>query len=174
MAELEIHHEGLEEHNPFAQKVGILAAVLAALLAIVTIASHRAHTDAVILKSEANDQWSFYQAQRLKFHNLELGRDLIAAVAPANDKTAQLLARYDSDKQKYEQAAEKVQQKAEGKEHESERIEQRALRFDLGEGLLEIALVLTSLYFISKRKLFPAIGVIAGVIGILIAASGWV
>ena len=55
MAELEIHHEGAEhKHDPLGQRVGIMAAVLAVLLAVVTISSHRAHTEAIIARSEAN------------------------------------------------------------------------------------------------------------------------
>ena len=38
---------------------------------------------------------------------------------------------------------------------ESEAAERRALHYDLGEGLLEIALVLSSLYFIARKMLFP-------------------
>ena len=55
------------------QRVGVMAAVLAVLLAIVTIASHRTHTEAIIARSEANDKWQQYQSTRDKFHSLELG-----------------------------------------------------------------------------------------------------
>ena len=41
MAELEIHTEHEGDKDPVGKKVGILAAVLAVFLAIVTIASHR-------------------------------------------------------------------------------------------------------------------------------------
>src|SRR5712691_675142 len=81
MAELEIHHEHETEHDPVGKKVGVLAAVLAVFLAIVTIQSHRAHTAGIIFKTEANDQWNFYQAKSLKSHNLELGEDLISLLA---------------------------------------------------------------------------------------------
>ena len=70
MAEIEIKAEG-GGSDPMGQKVGVLAAVLAVALAVVSIASHRAHTLAVVEKSEANDQWSFYQSKRIKFHSLE-------------------------------------------------------------------------------------------------------
>ncbi len=50
-------------------------------------------------------------------------------------------------------------------------IEDRALRYDVGEGLIEIGLVLSSLYFVSKKTYFPIIGVIAGAAGIVIAAT---
>ena len=54
MAELEIHHEeGEKHHDPLGQRVGIMAAVLAVLLAVVTIASHRTHTEAIIARSGA-------------------------------------------------------------------------------------------------------------------------
>jgi hypothetical protein len=55
----------------------------------------------------------------------------------------------------------------------AEAAEHRALRFDFGEGLLEIALVVTSLYFISHKKMFPVIGVIAGIAGVVLAVVGW-
>src|SRR5579872_6083141 len=71
MAELEIHHEGGNEPDPGGQRVGVLAAVLAVLLAIVTIASHRTHTAAIIHKSTANDEWAHYQATRVKYHRSE-------------------------------------------------------------------------------------------------------
>src|SRR5690349_18103227 len=137
MAELEIHHEGAEEkHDPMGQRVGIMAAVLAVLLAIVTIASHRTHTDAIIARSEANDKWQQYQSTRVKFHSLELGEDLVSTLAPSH-------------------------------------AEAQALRYDIGEGLLEIALVLSSLYFIAHKSLFPGVGGVAGLAGIAIAITGY-
>ena len=59
MAELEIHTEHEVDKDPVGKKVGILAAVLAVFLAIVTISSHRAHTAAILSKTNANDQWNF-------------------------------------------------------------------------------------------------------------------
>ncbi len=55
MAEIELHAEGTSD--PAGQRIGALAAVLAVLLAIVSIASHRTHTRAVVLKSTETDQW---------------------------------------------------------------------------------------------------------------------
>ena len=58
MAELEIHHEHEHSSDPMGQKVGVMASILAVLLAVVTIASHREHTAAIIHKSGSNDQWA--------------------------------------------------------------------------------------------------------------------
>src|ERR1035441_3134187 len=91
MAELEIHHEG-NESDPTGKMVGVLAAVLAVLLAVVTIASHRTHTAAIMHKSTANDEWAYYQATRVKFHNIELGQSLAGLLVQANPAARKLLA----------------------------------------------------------------------------------
>jgi uncharacterized protein DUF4337 len=168
MAELEIHHEVEAEHDPTGQRVGVLAAVLAVLLAVVTIASHRTHTDAILEKSAANDSWQHYQSVRVKFHTLELGEDLTRTLAPKSES----LSRYQKDMAKYEEQAQEIQAEAKKQESEAASAENRALHYDLGEGLLEIALVLSSLYFISRKKMFPVLGVIGGVAGVLVALTG--
>jgi len=143
MAELEIHHEeGGHEHDKTGQMVGILASVLAVCLAIVTIASHRTHTEAIITKADSVDEWQHYQSSRLKFHNLELGERLIGVLGANNPATKENLDKIAKEKDKYTAQAKELQDKAEGMEEASKGAERRALHYDLGEGLLEIALVL--------------------------------
>ena len=172
MAELEIHHETEGARDPRGQQVGVLAAVLAVALAIVTIASHRAHTEGVLLKTEANDRWSFYQSKRIKLHSLELGEQLVTLLGPKNADTAKAITDFRAQQERYDKESQDVKQQADKKEAESIRVERRALHYDVGEGLLEIALVLSSLYFISRKMLFPVIGIIAGVAGVAMAIAG--
>ena len=170
MAELEIHHEVEAEPDPMARRAGVQAALMAMVLAIVTILSHRTHTDAVLLKAAANDTWQRYQSTRVKLHSLEVGVDLLEALAP-RERTASKRAEYETARAKYEAQSEEIQKQAREKEEETERTERRALRYDLGEGLLEIGLVLTSLYFIARRTLFPRAGRVAAVAGVVFAAA---
>jgi hypothetical protein len=172
MAELEIHHE-VEGADPFGKKIGVLASVLAVLLGVVTIVSHRAHTDAVLFKSDANDKWSFYQAKRIKFHSLELGVDLLTAMPNRPQSAEATLERYEKEKKRYTRESDDAQKDAKDMDMKAEHVEQQALRYDFGEGLLEIGLVLSSLYFIARSKLFPAVGVISAIIGIGMAISGY-
>jgi hypothetical protein len=172
MPELEIHHESEHAIDPMGQKVGVLAAVLAVALAVVTIASHRTHTSAIIHKSNANDAWSHYQSTRVKYHNLELGENLLALLDIQSAAAVKMRADYAGEKQKYDQQGKQTEEEARKAGEAAEADEHRALRYDLGEGLLEIGLVLSSLYFISHKKMFPVMGVIAGVVGGGIALSG--
>jgi hypothetical protein len=172
MAELEIHTEAGHNIDPLGQRVGVLAAVLAVVLAIVTIASHRTHTSAIMHKSTANDAWSHYQATRVKYHNLELGESLIGILGAKGAPADAALADYATQKKKYAAQGKQIQDDAQKQDDLADSDESRGLRYDIGEGLLEIGLVLSSLFFISKKKMFPAMGLIAGVAGCAIAITG--
>src|ERR1700758_2305923 len=107
MAELEVHHHE-ESSDPIGQRVGILAAVLAVALAIVTIASHRTHTAAIMHKSSANDDWAHYQATRVKYHNLELGESLVKVFGAKGGSAEQMIADSESQMQKYDKQAKDI------------------------------------------------------------------
>jgi hypothetical protein len=171
MAELEFHKEGTE-NDPMGKTVGVMAAVLGVLLAIVTIASHRTHTAAIIHKAQANDDWAYYQANSIKLHNIELGEGMLSVLDAKGDAADKLRAKYDDQRRKYTEQKDAQQEKAKKSDETADADEHRALHYDFGEGLLEISLVLTSLYFISKRKMFPAMGLVAAIVGTGVAISG--
>ncbi len=154
------------------KKIGIMAAILAVLLAVVTIASHRAHTAAIIDKSTANDDWAYYQANSIKLHSVELGEGLLDALNAKGETVDKMRARFADQESKYNAQKDQQQEKAKHSDETAEGDERRALRYDIGEGLLEIALVLTSLYFIARRAMFPVIGSIAALAGIGFAITG--
>jgi hypothetical protein len=172
MPELEIHHESEHSIDPMGQRVGIMAAILAVALAIVSITSHRTHTEAIIHKSTANDKWAQYQSSRVKFHSIELGETFAGLIGAKNSATEELLRDYARQKKKYDKEGQAIMAEARHADEASEADERRGLRFDLGEGLLEIALVVTSLYFISHKNMFPIIGLLAGISGAALAVTG--
>jgi hypothetical protein len=172
MAELEIHHEGGHGADPMGQKVGVQAAILAVALAIVSIASHRTHTEAILQKSTANDEWAHYQSTRVKFHNLELGEQLATLLGPLNPAAAEARADFETQRKDYDGRGKAIQARAEEADRAAEAAERRGLLYDVGEGFLEIALVVTSLYFIARKGLFPVIGVVAGIGGVAVFIAG--
>lgn len=176
MAELEIHvgHEHAHAGDNLAKGVSVLVAIIGVVLAVVTIASHRAHTAAVIHRTEANDQWAYYQAKKTREHLTDIAAQLAVTLTAADpQKARELSSRYAKDRDRYSAQAKAIQQGAQDREAASEREERRALRLDLGEGFLELGLVLSSLYFLSKRKFFPALGAGAALIGAVVSAANW-
>ncbi len=175
MSEIEIHHEHGHGHeaDPFGKRIGVMVGIIGILLAAVTIASHREHTAAVIHKTEANDQWSYYQAKKIREHVLDVGATLASALGKGAADAQAAFSKMTAERDRYAQESEGIKQEAEAREAESVRSEQRALRFDLGEGLLELGLVLCSLYFLSRRKSFPLFGAVSAALGLVLGASGF-
>jgi hypothetical protein len=173
MSEIEIHHSHGHDNDSFGRRIGILVGLIGILLAVVSIASHREHTAAVIHKTEANDQWSFYQAKKIREHVLDVSIELLGVLAPASSKAQDATAKMSADRDRYAKDTDDIKRQAEAMEAESARAEDRALRFDVGEGLLELGLVLCSLYFLSKKKYFPAFGIASALAGGVLGMSGF-
>ena len=172
MAEVEIHTGHAHSDDPFGQRVGIVVGVIGILLSIVTILAHREHTAAVVHKTEANDQWAFYQAKKIREHNAQIGAGLLNALASDPAKVAAFSAKLTQDSERYTREAQEISGIAQQRDEESKHAEHRALRFDLGEGFLELGLVMSSLYFLSRKRLFVAFGGVGAVIGTIIGVIG--
>jgi hypothetical protein len=170
MPEIEVKPEHVGDAT--TRSVGILVGIVGIFLSVVTIASHRAHTDAVIHRTEANDSWSYYQAKKIRENTDEVAQSLLESLSSDPAKTAPAMKKLDTARAKYAADAEKLQDEARGKDAETKLEERRALFFDIGEGLLELGLVLCSLYFLARKAFFPVIGVIAGLAGTILGICG--
>ena len=172
MSDHGVPHEAHGSSDAIGKKVGLLAAILAIGLTMVTIASHRTHTYGIVARSEANDKWAYFQSKRIKFHTVELGQDLVTVQGLKGEAAEKLLEKYATEKERLKKDSEEIKKEAEEKESESKHAEKKALQFDFAEGLFEIGLVMSSLYFISHKKMFPAMGLLAGIAGAGIAITG--
>jgi hypothetical protein len=170
MTELELKPEHAED--PTTRRVGILVGVVGIFLSIVTIASHRAHTDAVIHRTESNDLWSYYQAKKIRENTDEVAQSLLQSLSSDPAKIEPAMKKLDAARAKYSADAEKLQDDARSKDKETDLEERRALFFDIGEGLLELGLVLCSLYFLARKAFFPALGITASIAGTALAVWG--
>jgi hypothetical protein len=167
-----VPHEAQHAEDHTAKGVGLLAAILAIGLTMVTIASHRTHTHGIVARSEANDLWAHYQSKRIKLHSQELGLDLLTAQGLKTEAADFVKKKYEDERDRQAKESEKIKEQAREKEKESEHSEHRALRFDFAEGLFEIGLVLSSLYFLARRKIFPILGFLGGLAGAMMGIAG--
>jgi Domain of unknown function (DUF4337) len=173
MAEVEIHTGHDHSGDSVAQAVGVAVGVIGIILAIVTIGSHRAHNAAVINRTEENDQWSFYQAKKNRQQMLDVGADLARSLSTDESRVQAIVDKYTKQSAHYAEETKDIEKEARMAHNETTREEGRAVRLDIGEGFLELGLVMSSLYFLSKRKFFPVIGVTAAVIGTVLGVMGF-
>ena len=174
MAEIEIHAGHDHSGDTFAQRVGVAVGVIGIILAIVTIGSHRAHTQAVIDRTEENDLWSFYQARKIRQQVLDVGIELARTLASDAARAEPVIGRFTQESARQGEKTPELEKQARDKGLETAREEGRAARLDLGEGFLELGLVLSSLYFLSQRRFFPVLGITSAVIGTMLGIAGFI
>ena len=171
--ELKEHAEHAKE-NPALVPVTVTMAILAVLVAIVTLLGHRAHTEEVVLQAKASDQWAYYQAKNIRRHEDEIFADQ-TSVQPATDATAlaKLRDKYTGEAARYRDEQKEIEDKAHELEAEVAMERNRADRFDLAEVFLEVGLVITSITLLSGRRFFWILGIALGVVGVVLAGTGF-
>ncbi len=172
----ELHelHEHAEhaKHDPGLVPVTVSMAVLAVLVATVSLLGHRTSTEEIILQNKATDQWAYYQAKNIRRHSDELFADLTSVIASKDAEAAtKLQEKYRAEAERYRDEQKELDAKAHELEQEADLAHRKTDRFDLGEVFLEIALVITSITILSGRRLFWYLGLLFGTTGIVVAAS---
>lgn len=155
-------------------RISLAISILAVLVAMVTVLSHRSHTEAVLMQSRAGDQWNEYQAKKIRSENLSNVVDLLA-LQPVADAGAAAKKRseYQTHLAKWKDDLAEAQKTAREYEEEVQRAEKKAGRFDLGEALLQIAVVLSSITLLTRQRTYFLLGLALGAAGLLIAAAGF-
>ena len=174
-------------HEQTMRPVALTMTILAVLVAVVTVLGHRTHTEAIlnqtkaaVEQNKAADEWAFYQAHKIRANDTDLVSDLMGVVAIANKDEAKKKAKgYADHQQKWatdlkdsEERAREDESKVSEYEQKVEENEKRADRFDLGEALLEIGLVITSITLLTKKRIYWYVGMGASVVGIVATVFG--
>ena len=168
--ELKERAEAAAERKGLAP-VSLTMAVVAVLVATISLLGHRAHTEEILLQNKVTDTWAYYQAKNLQENNLKSVDDLMGALEGKNEKAEEAHKRFEGDIEKAHEKREELQKEARGLEAELSYETRRADRFDLGEVFLEISLVVTSITLLTGRKHYWMLGMVLAVTGIVVAAT---
>lgn len=159
-------------HESALRPVAFTISLLAVLVAVTTVLGHRTHTAAVLDQNKATDQWNLYQAKKIRSSDTALASDLLSVVQIADKAAAAKIAKGYADHQaKWAVDLKGEQEKAEALETKVEEAEARANRFDLGEALLEIGMVITSVTLLTRRRAYWYLGMGFAAIGLASAVS---
>lgn len=159
--------------NPSLAPISVTMAILAVCVAVVSLLGHRSHTEELLEQNRATDQWAYYQAKNIRRHNYEMSLDLLALIEfKDKEQAAKIRDKYQKEADRYTKEQADIEEQAKELESESARAERKADRFDLGEVFLEIALVISSLALLSRKRFYWFLGIIAGVSGLGVAATG--
>jgi hypothetical protein len=168
----EFSNEMKEAGESSMTHVSLIISILAVLVAMVTVLGHRQHTEAILLQARASDTWNEYQARKMRVQQVAIASDVLTLQPSSNDAAVQAKLRdYKSHTAKWQAELDEDQEKAKDLEAEVALAEVKAARFDIGEALLQIAVVLASITLLTRRTLYVATAVLLGLGGLLTAAS---
>jgi hypothetical protein len=175
MAELEVHtHHGEHGENPLILPISLTMSILAVLVAVATLFGHRAHTEELLLQAQATDQWAFYQAKNIRLHEMQVMVDQLGVFTVQDKaKTELLREKYQKEVERYSNDKDSISEKAKEEERERDLLRAKADRFDAGEGVLEIALVICSLTLLTDKKFFWYAAMLIGAAGIVVSIAGF-
>ncbi|MEJ0003095.1 MAG: DUF4337 domain-containing protein [Pararobbsia sp.] len=168
--EFEVHgpHDHAVEHaaqggDSMASRVAVMTAVLATVGAMVSYQSGNAENlalfyknEAAIRKTEAADQWAYYQAKSEKQDLAELGAALSAQAGEQHDGTT---ARFGAEVLRYKSEKDVIRKRAEGLEAEvvdaeqkSERLLHQHHRWAQSMMTVQISIALAAITLLVRRR----------------------
>jgi hypothetical protein len=158
---------GAQSGDRLSGQVAIFTAILASVGAIVSYQGGGTQNQAMLFKNEAvlkktqaSDQWSFYQAKSNKGHLMELA----AEMAPAKKRDFYLgqIEKYENEKKVLKLKAEALEAESEKANEESEHAMHPHHKLAQSMTLIQIAISLASITVLTRKKwLFAVAGVAA-------------
>ena len=174
MHEVELPEAHEHPHHALTIPVSVTISILAVLIAAVTLLGHRANTEQLLLQSQATDQWAYYQAKNIRLHEMQAVSDMLAVLGTQDKEKAEAMRdKYDKEVKRYEADKDSISEKAKELEAERDVLGHRGDRYEGGEVLIEIGLVICSLAILTKRRIFWFSGMAIAAAGMLFAVTGF-
>jgi len=153
--EHEAEHRAL--HDPFAGRVAVMTAIFATIGSLFGYMGGATQNDALLFKNEAairrteaSDQWNFYQAKSSKQNLAELGATL--ATGDQQARYMKEVERYKKEKEEIMPEAKKLEQQSKEAEEKSEASMHVHHRWAQALTLIQISIALAAITILTRNK----------------------
>jgi Domain of unknown function (DUF4337) len=166
--------------------VALIIAILALLLALAEAGAKKAQHLSTEKNIEASDLFNFYQAKKIRSTIAETAADMLESQkAGVTDPKAQealekqignfktTVARFEKDPKKPEDSLDAIQERANEATEVRELANHRLEHYELGSGLVQIAIVLASAAIITSISALMWFSVGLGIVGAVLMAFGF-
>jgi hypothetical protein len=136
----------------------------------------------ILRQAQASDQWSYYQAKSIKAYLYELQKDklqlelkLLDDNPPKNaqEEFAKKIDTYSKRVARYDQEKEDIQKEARNLESERDLATRHSQTFGVAVILLQLAILLSSIAALMKKKPVWFLGLALGAVGCVYFANGF-
>ncbi len=170
-----------EKKEPWLNYLALTTVIFAVCATLSTLKGGGFSTRSVMSQSQASDQWAFYQSKSIKGYVYELQREKFELDLKANKGMPRALAAdyekriaaYREKIERYDKEKEEIKKKAEELEARRDAAQLHSGAFGMAAMFLQIAILLSSIAALMKKKLFWFIGMGAGSFGLLYFFNGF-
>ena len=152
----EVEHQA-QHGDPFAGRIAVMTAIFATIGALFGYMAGATQNDALmfkneaaIRKTEASDQWNFYQAKSGKQNLAELGATLTAG--EQQTRYLKEVDRYKKEKEEIMPEAKKLEERSKEAEEKSEASLHVHHRWAQAMTLIQIAIALAAITILTRNK----------------------
>jgi dsDNA-specific endonuclease/ATPase MutS2 len=163
----EIEEHAHHAHEPFDKTVAGTMAIIAALLAVVSVLGQHFQAEELLDQQQASDQWAFYQAKDIRRYAAQVAEDTLMQLKGS----AAPITKYVEDEKRYLKQRAEIQERAREFERERDKSARKAVRFHVGEVFLEVAIVFSSLSILLKQRALFMAGAGAALLGVVISLT---
>ena len=166
MSEAHFHVHGPHDHevehaahsrDPFAGRIAVMTAIFATLGAIMGYMAGATQNDALMFKNEAairrteaSDQWNYYQAKSSKQNLSELGG--VLATGGDADRYRAEVDRYKKEKADIEKDARALEQRSKDAEAQSEAALHKHHRWAQAMTLIQVSIALAAITLLTRNR----------------------
>lgn len=157
--------------------VSLTMAILAVLVAAISLMGHRAHAEVLLTQTRANFQQAKIVGTETQQHAdaamIEV-MELIGLLGAQNTPQATTIKeRFSREMDRYSSDLDQVRADMQKLETQSDRARRKANRLDVAELLCQMALVLSSITLLTRRRSFWVASIGGGILGLLVLASAF-
>jgi len=162
------------------QWVALTTTILAVCAAISSLKASSYSTRVQIHTTKEANHWAYYQSKSIKEHSFRLNRDILNCanlLGNPNPQVQQFLTAkikdYDKEIKRYGQEKKEIKTEAENIITEQELLKRHNGAFALAVMLLQIAIMMSAVAALLKRKMMWVAGLAFSAVGLLYMANGF-
>ena len=171
--------EAAERGGHSLTTVSIILSAMSILGPLLLILSHRAQNTVAIYEAKTSDAWQLYSTRRTRSNAAAQELDLLTLLSPETDSgKADSPRKANMDKtiqslkghiEKWNEDLKEEQEEAANFEALAERARGQIDRITVGQAILQIGLLMSSITLYTRKRVFLVLGVIFGAVGVSVA-----
>jgi hypothetical protein len=171
-----------EKKDPWLNYLALTTVIFAVCATLSTFKGGGFSTRSLMSQSQASDEWAFFQAKSIKSYLYQMQKETLELKLLGIPKSTpeevvnthkEKIADYKKKIEKYELEKSEIQEKAKQLETVRDEAQKHSQAFGMAIIFLQIAILLSSISALLKKKIVWYGGVAAGLVGLVYFADGF-